>query len=187
MFKLKLEKFFKEDLWQYAIVLSFGFIFAYIFNKYIETIFFIIAYTVIRTFYDGQRHYGIVVKCLQVSVVVLFIGVYCTLPLCVSIISSIPVALIISEIGKIAQDRIDTRQILKKLSSKTVYEMDENELADYCFAKGIRGDMLEFVIMVLIYNMKYEDIGKKLGYAVDTLKDWSPKCKEKLGIKSWKN
>ena len=64
--------------------------------------------------------------------------------------------------------------------------MNDIELADYCYAKGIRGDMLEFVIMVVIYNMKYEEIGRQLGYAVDTLKDWSPKCKAKLGINSWK-
>ncbi len=65
--------------------------------------------------------------------------------------------------------------------------MTENELVDYCYAKGIRGDMLEFVVMVLIHQMKYEEIGDKLGYAVPTLKDWSKICKQKLNIKSWKN
>ena len=65
--------------------------------------------------------------------------------------------------------------------------MTENELVDYCYAKGIHGDMLEFVVMVVIHNMKYEEIGKRLGYAVPTLKDWSKICKKKLDITSWKN
>ena len=93
----------------------------------------------------------------------------------------------ISWVGYIVQDRIDCITMLRKISHKTIWQMEENELADYCYAKGVRGDMLEFVIMVLIYQMKYEEIGKKLGYSVDTLKDWSPKCKAKLGIKSWKH
>jgi hypothetical protein len=109
-----------------------------------------------------------------------------TLPIAVSLLSTIPICFFISWVGYIVQDRIDCLLIIKKLKSKTIWQMEENELAEYCFAKGVRGDMLEFVIMVVIYQMKYEEIGNKLGYAVDTLKDWSPICKSKLGITSWK-
>lgn len=70
---------------------------------------------------------------------------------------------------------------------RTVWEMSEQELADYCFTHGIRGDKLEFVIDVLIYEMKYVEISKQLKYSVDTLKDWSVICKRKLGIISWKD
>jgi thiaminase len=81
---------------------------------------------------------------------------------------------------------MDCHKIIKKLQYKTIWQMAETELVDYCYAKGIRGDMLEFVVMIVVHEMKYEEIGKKLGYSVDTLKDWSPICKSKLGITSWK-
>lgn len=70
---------------------------------------------------------------------------------------------------------------------RTVWEMSEQELTDYCFTHGIRGYKLDFVIDVLIYEMKYVEISKHLKYSVDTLKDWSVICKKKLGIKSWKD
>jgi hypothetical protein len=116
-----------------------------------------------------------------------FFGISYCLPLTISLLSVIPICYFICWVGYIAQDRIDSIAVIKKLQHKSIWEMDENELADYCFAKGIRGDMLEFVIMIVLYQMKFEDIGKKLNYAVPTLKDWSKICKQKLEIKSWKN
>lgn len=107
-------------------------------------------------------------------------------PIYITISGGIIVALVDCYVLYLVQDHIDCVNLLNKLKDKTIWQMTENELADYCYAKGIRGDMLEFVIMVVIHNIKYEEIGRKLGYAVDTLKDWSPKCKAKLGINSWK-
>lgn len=69
----------------------------------------------------------------------------------------------------------------------TVWEMSETELVDYCFSHGIRGDKIEFVVYILVHEMKYVEISKRLKYSVDTLKDWSVICKKKLGIKSWKD
>ena len=92
-----------------------------------------------------------------------FFGIMHTFPVALSLLSAIPICWFISWIGFIAQDRVDCYSLIKKLKNKSIWEMEENELADYCYAKGVRGDMLEFVIMVLIYQMKYEEIGKKLG------------------------
>ena len=185
--QLKIEKFFKEDLWQLLIVTAFLLCYAWIFNKWIETILFSISHTIIRMYFGKQFHCGKIYKCLFLTCTIAFFGVMCIMPLSVSLLSCVPMCFFISWVGYIVQDRIDCITMLRKVSHKTIWQMDENELADYCYAKGVRGDMLEFVIMVLIYQMKYEEIGKKLGYSVDTLKDWSPKCKAKLGIKSWKH
>lgn len=184
--QLKIEKFFKEQLWQFLIIFAFVFFCAWLFNKYVEAVLFCISHTVIRMLFDKQYHCGTTALCLFTTLTIAFFGIMYTLPIAVSLLSTIPICFFIAWVGYIVQDRIDCLLIIKKLKSKTIWQMEENELAEYCFAKGVRGDMLEFVVMVVIYQMKYEEIGKKLGYAVDTLKDWSPICKAKLGITSWK-
>lgn len=185
--QLKIEKFFVEELWQLCLITAFIFICAWVFNRYTEAIMFCVSHTIIRAIFNKQYHCGKTAICLFLTFTIAFFGIMYTLPVEVSLLSAIPICWFISWVGFIAQDRIDCYVLLKELKTKSIWQMDETGLANYCYAKGIRGDMLEFVIMVLIEQMKYEEIGNKLGYSVDTLKDWSPKCKKKLGIKSWKH
>lgn len=184
---LKIEKFFEEQVWQILLVCSFVFACALIFDKWIEAILFCISHIAIRCSFEKQYHCNSTCLCLVLTLSVVFFGIAYCLPVSISLLYSIPMCFIISWIGYIAQDRIECHKIIKDLEQKTIWNMDEKELADYCYAKGIRDDMLEFVIMVVIYRMKYSEISCKLGYSVDTLKDWSPKCKKLLGITSWKN
>lgn len=185
--KLKIEKFFKEQLWQLLLVIAFLLFCGWLFDKMIVSILFAVSHTVIRPRFEKQFHAKTTYVCMFMTLTISFFGISYCLPLSVSLLSAIPVCYFISWVGYIAQDRLDSIAVIKRLQSKTIWQMDENELADYCFAKGIRGDMLEFVVMILIHDMKFEEIGEKLGYAVPTLKDWSRICKGKLDIKSWKN
>lgn len=185
--KLKLEKFIKEEAWQLLLVIAFVFACGWIFDKIIVAVQFAIAHTIIRPRFEKQFHAKKTYLCMFLTLTISFFGIASCLPLSVSLLSCIPVCWFISWIGYIAQDRMDYYKTITKLKSKTIWQMTENELVDYCYAKGVRGDMLEFVVMILIHQMKYEEIGDKLGYAVPTLKDWSKICKQKLGITSWKN
>lgn len=143
---LKIEKFLKEQLWQILLVIGFVSICAWIFNKWIVAILFCISHLTIRPFFEKQYHCGTTALCLILTLTISFFGIAYCLPLSISLLSAIPIAYFISWIGYIAQDRLDCYEIINKLKGKTIWEMDENELADYCYAKGIRGDMLEFVI-----------------------------------------
>lgn len=184
--KFKIEKFLTETLWQILIVFAFVFLCAWLFDKYYEAVMFCISHTVIRLLFDKQYHCGTTALCMVTTMTVAFFGLMYTFPIKISLLSSIPVCWFISWVGYIAQDRLDCHIIINKLKDKNIWQMQENELVDYCYAKGIKGDMLEFVVMIVIYQMKYEDIAVKLNYSVDTLKDWSPICKRKLDITSWK-
>lgn len=184
--KLKIEKFFTEELWQLLIVIAFIFMCGWIFDKIIVAVLFAVAHTVIRPKFEKQYHAKKTYICMFMTLTISFFGITTCFPLGVSLLSAIPICYFIAWVGYIAQDRMDCHKIIKKLQYKTIWQMAETELVDYCYAKGIRGDMLEFVVMIVVHEMKYEEIGKKLGYSVDTLKDWSPICKSKLGITSWK-
>lgn len=185
--KLAIEKFFKEQLWQFLIVTAFILIYAWIFDKWLVSAMFCVSHCIIRMFFEKQYHCGKTFMCLFTTLTIAFFGIMFCLPLNVSLLSVIPVCFFICWIGYITQDRIDCLAIIKKLQNKTIWQMDENELADYCYAKGVRGDKLEFVIMIIIYNLTFAEISKRLYVSIDTLKHiWSPQCKQKLGIENWK-
>lgn len=186
-FKLKIEKFFKEELWQLLLVIAFLFLCGWLFDKILVAVMFATSHTVIRPKFEKQYYAKKTYICMFMTLTISFFGIASCLPLNVSLLSCVPVCYFISWVGYIAQDRVDCHKTIKKLQGKTIWQMTENELVDYCYAKGIRGDMLEFVVMILIHQMKYEEVGNRLGYAVPTLKDWSKICKQKLGITSWKN
>ncbi len=191
--KDKIKSFFKEQLWQHIFMVAFVVLCGVLFDKVIVSLFFYPAHYVIRSKFEKQYHCkhskrGIaILMCLWLSCTISFFAIIAILPLRLSLLSVIPVCYFIGWLGYIAQDRIDCHVRLKELKNKSVYEMDRDELLDYCFAKGIRNDLAEFVIMVMIDQMPFREIAERLFVSVDTLKHcWSPKCKEKLGITEWK-
>lgn len=189
----KIKSFIKEQLWQHIFMVAFVLLCGILFNKIIISVLFYPAHYIIRSKFEKQYHCkhskrGVAISmCLCLSCTVSFFAIIATLPLRISLLSVIPVCYFIGWVGYIVQDRIDCRVRLKQLETKSVYEMDRNELLDYCFIKGIRNEMAEFVLMVLIDQMHFREIAEKLFVSVDTLKHcWSPKCKEKLGITEWR-
>jgi hypothetical protein len=168
------------------VVLIASLIPAIIFGKWLEAIIFLLCHTLIRPQYDLQYHNIIPIICRTITGCVVFFGISFVLPLSMSLLSAIPINYFIGWIGKICAKNNRLELSLERSKYKTIWQMEETELADYLWSKGIRGDKLEFVIMVVIYQMSYEDIAQKLKYSVDTLKDWSPICKQKLIINSWK-
>lgn len=188
-----IKSFIKEQLWQHIFMVAFVLFCGILFNKIIISILFYPSHYVIRSRFEKQYHCkhskrGIaILMCLWLSCTISFFAIMAILPLTVSLLSTIPVCYFIGWVGYIAQDRIDCKIRLKQLETKPVYEMNRDELLDYCFAKGIRNEMAEFVLMVMIDQMSFSEIAPKLFVSVDTLKhSWSPKCKEKLGILEWK-
>lgn len=183
-------KFFIRDfikaLPYHILVMGSVFITSLIFNKLPEAVCFLIAFFSLRYKFPTTYHADSIALCMVLTNAIFCLSIILCPPLYMYIFSSILFAYVDCLLLWIIQDRIECKKLIKKLQSKTIWQMSENELADYCYAKGVRGEMLEFVIMVVIEQMKYEEIGKRLGYSIDTLKDWSPICKNKLGISSWK-
>ena len=167
-----------------ALVLSVILICAILFNKYIEAVFFSISHYCMRPRFDKQYHLNSTYLCMALTCTLAFFGIIFTMPIGVSIISSIPIAFLICFFGYIARDRIDLSIELRKYKEKTIWTMDEEELSNYLTLKGIINDRAEFVKLVL-KGWTYGQISQKLGYAECTLWDWSKICKNKLKIKSW--
>lgn len=121
--KLLLKRFFKEQLWQLLIVVAFLLISAFVFEKYIESVMFCIAHTVIRNKFNKQYHSNSVAICLCLTLGIAWVSIANTLPIGISIISTIPICFLVAYIGFIAQDRVDLilykKQLKKQLEELT--------------------------------------------------------------------
>ena len=171
----------------HCLVMGSVFIISFIFGKWIEAILFLVAFFSLRYKFPTTYHSKSIIICMVLTNSIFAFSIMICPPIQMYLFASVLFAYIDCLLLWLIQDRLECKKLVKKLQSKTIWQMTENELVDYCYAKGIRGDMLEFVVMIIIHEMKYEEIGNKLGYAVPTLKDWSKICKQKLSITSWKN
>lgn len=196
LFKLKIEKFLKEQLWQFTVVIAFVFICAWLFNKYIEATMFCVAHIVIRKHFDKQYHCGTTATCMFTTLSVAFFGILYTFPLALSLLSTIPICYLISWVGYVVQDRIDTLaenkhlQIeidnligkIKEYENINLYKMTETELRQYGASKLLSEVQQDILVMRVIEHLKISEICKYRNYGRTTIKYHIAEIKKKLNI-----
>lgn len=194
--KLKLEKFFKEQLWQHILVIAFVFACAFITDKYIEAILFCISHTVIRMFFDKQYHAGTTFICLMITLTVAFFGIAYTLPLSISLLSTIPMCFFIAWIGYVCQDRVDQYVFCSKLQDELdnltfrlqifkridVYQMSEENLRNYGASRQLSEIQQDILVMRIKEHLKISEICKYRNYGRTTIKYHIAQIKKKLEI-----
>ena len=169
----------------YLVFLSINLAYAFLIGKPLELIIVLIAYTVLRWCFPTTWHHKKTLNCICYSTIGFCIFTTLTIPMSISLFGGVLTGYLVSLGLYVVQDRIDTKILLKEFTNKTIWKMSEEELRDYCKLKGIKRDRIDFVIYVIIHQWHFPEIADKLGYALDTLKDWSEICKKKLNIKSW--
>lgn len=152
---------------------------------------FYIPFWIIRISFSDTYHSGNFKHCMKWTRIMLCVGVFVLwiLPIPYTLFNGLFVAfvccLILYLVAIETNEKKEIRKQLKKFTDKTIWNMTEEELRTYLYCKYIRQEKLEFVVMIIIHQMTYAEISNKLGFSVDTLKDWSPILKKKLNIKSW--
>lgn len=159
--QLKIEKFFKEKLWQILIVFAFIFMCAWIFDKYIEAILFCISHLVIRAIFEKQYHCGTTAMCLFLTLTIALFGIMYTFPLALSLLSAIPMCWFISWIGYVAQDRID----LKAKKERTLYDLTKEELLLMMENSTLSLEEKDAIQYKVIDKLKGEYFYKAMGYS----------------------
>lgn len=190
--KLKIEKFFIEQLWQLLLVVAFLFVSSFIFNKYIESILFCISHTLIRNAFKKQYHCGTTSLCLSFTLAIAWIGITTSLPMEISLLSSLPLCFIISFLGFIAQDRIDILILNKDLETEIanlktannveLYKMNEVELRQFGASKGLSDLQQDILVHKIIENLKISEICNYRNYGRTTIKYHISEIKRKLNI-----
>lgn len=194
--KLKLEKFLKEELWQHIIVIAFVFLYAWIFDKYVESIMFCVSHIVIRKYFDKQYHCGTIAICMFITLSIAFFGIMYSLPLSISLLSTIPICFLICWVGYIVQDRIDQIAENKDLQNEidnligkikeyeniNLYKMTETELRQYGASKLLSEIQQDILVMRVIEHLKISEICKYRNYGRTTIKYHIAEIKKKLNI-----
>ena len=179
--KLGLERFIKEQVWVYLIIILSFVICALIFDKWVESIMFCIAHTCIRNSFDKQFHFNSVAYCLSLTIAIFWFAVPITLPMATSLLSSIPISFLICFFGYLAQDRVDLKaevkrldtyatELVRALTHKDVYAMNEDELYEHCRNCGLDEEDCKIAYFVVIERLQGRDLYDALPYSEATIK-----------------
>lgn len=194
--KLRFEKFFSEEIWQYLIVIAFISFYAWLFDKPIEAVMFCVSHIVIRRYFDKQYHCGKTALCLLVTLSIGFFGILTCLPITISLLSTIPVCFVICGVGYVIQDRIDdiiiidklkkeNEQLNKTLSEKeipNIYNMDEDELRQYGASKHLSELQIDILVFRVKDHLRISEICEYRNYGRTTIKYHIAEIKKKLNI-----
>jgi hypothetical protein len=186
---IRIKDFITEELWIYAIVFSVIALFSWIFDKWIEGVMFCIAHTVVRTLFDKQFHFNKTACCITLTLGVAWFGITSTFPLTISLLSSIPVSLIVSWLGFFVQDRVDYIGLCEKLQNKLdqlltadIYRMTDNELRQYGASKHLSEIQQDILAMRVIEHLKISEICHYRNYGRTTIKYHIGEIERKLQI-----
>lgn len=178
-------QFWALRLTLYGIFLGVNLAYAFLIGKPLELFVVLSAYTALRWCFPTTWHHQKTLNCICYATIGFCIFNTFTIPITISLFGGVLTGYLVSLGLYILQDRIDSKILLKEFQNKTIWNMNETELREYCRVKGIKRDRIDFVVYVLIHHWRFADIAIKLGYSLETIKDWSELCKRKLNIKSW--
>lgn len=196
LLKISIRDFIKDELWLYLIAILNVVFCSWIFNRWLEGLMFCIAHLSIRPVFDKQFHLYTNSYCLSLTLAIIWFAIPITLPIAVSLLSSIPVAFLICFFGFIAQDRIEMHEKNKDLEHEikaiieelnkykqiNLYKMSKEELRQYGASQHLSEVQIDILCMKIIDNLKISEICKYANYGRTTIKYHLGQIKQKLNI-----
>ena len=174
--KIRLKDFLRDQLWVYLIVFASIALCSWIFDRWIEGLMFCIAHTAIRTAFDKQFHFNATAYCLSLTLAIIWFAIPMTLPLSISLLSSVPIAFTICFFGYLAQDRLDKAlkirdlerhisELLNTIMRKDIFTMSEDELYEHCRSKGLSEEDCKIAYFMIIERLKGKELYSAIGYS----------------------
>ena len=199
LFKIAFRDFIKTQIWIYLIVLASVALCSYIFNRWIEGIIFCIAHTCIRNAFDRQFHFNKTAYCLSLTMLIIWFAIPITLPVSLSLLSSIPIAFGISFVGFLAQDRIIAHNEISQLDARLnsilleleqyknidLFNMPEDQLRQYAASQGLSENQIDILCMKIYQHLKISEICRYANYGRTTVKYHLEQIKRKLNIRTF--
>lgn len=152
--RLNLEKFFVYELWQHILIFAVIVFSAWLFDKPIEAVMFVIAHCVIRCSCNKQYHCDSIACCMMLSSVIIFFGIMAILPVSISLLCAIPLALLITYIGSLA---------VKETTD--IYAMNKVQLYEHCRSKGLDDVECKIAYYIVIERLKGKELYDAIGYS----------------------
>lgn len=150
---------FKYSLYS---IIYLGIIAAGILNhRYIETVFIFISYISLRYCFPKTFHSKIVYRCVFWSIVSYWIGIPHTLPIGVSIFSSVIVGFAITYVLYIIQDYVD----FKEKKELTLFDLPKDRLQEYIDNSTLKDEERLALKFYVIDHYKGEQFYNAMGYS----------------------
>ena len=157
---------------------------------------FAVAHIEIRKAFDKQFHFNKTAYCLSLTLAIIWFAIPITLPLAVSLLSSIPIAFGICFFGFLAQDRLDLiahnnyleREItslideIRLYKQVDLYKLTEEELRQWGASQQLSEVQQDILCMRVLEHLKISEICKYHNYGRSTIKYHLGQIKQKLGI-----
>lgn len=135
--------------------------------------------------------------CFILTEIIIWFSIPITLPLSVSLLSSIPVAFFICLFGYYVADRlkeIEYNRVLNQrvdellvkidmLENVKIFSMTEDELRNYAKSKGLSETICDTLALKVIHNYRWVDIQKELNFSKDGIRYHKEQIIKKLGVK----
>ena len=134
--------------------------------------------------------------CFILTEVIIWFSIPITLPLSVSLLSSIPVAFFICLFGYYVADRIKEIEYNKILNQRVdellvkidmienvnIFSMTEDELRNYAKSKGLSETICDTLVLKVVHNYRWVDIQKELNFSKDGIRYHKEQIIKKLRI-----
>jgi hypothetical protein len=146
-------------------VVAFVVFMAWLLDKPIEAILFIISHIIIRARFDKQYHCGKTAICIVTTLTIACFGILSALPLSLSLLSTVPICFFVSWVGYLAQDRLDLIEYKKKSNFKDEIIRKCNDL-NYNLLKT------EIAIRFFVNKEKPKDVWLWLCQTQDNPMEW---------------
>ena len=160
------------------------FAFAFALHKHIEAFFLFACYLVLRYRFPKTFHHPNAYWCVFWSILTFWLCILSLLPLRLSILSSVVVALILCYVLFKVQDYIDMKKELEENAVVKVFDLNtctKEELLDRCRTKGLSSNSTKIAISYFIDKDKsIYDIANEYGIEYDSARIRIRRIKQKL-------
>lgn len=180
--RYSIELFF-YNLPQLALVFASVFAVAYIFDKYIEAVVFLVSFFALRYKFKTTFHYENILYCILTTILMFTLSVVLSPPITVSLFGCILFAFFDTWLLWFIQDRfefklqaklmeeyakqleIQVQELLTKINHKDIYAMNEQELYEHCRNCGLDDNDCKIAYFVVIERLKGKELYEAIGYS----------------------
>lgn len=169
----------------YLVFMGGLFTYAFFINKVWQAILILGSYTLLRWCFPTTWHHKQALPCLCYAFIIFCVLDTLSLPLSISILSSVVLSLVLTHILYKVQESLDTieeqrlklaeladevEELMSKIKHKNIYSMNEKELYEHCKSCGLDDIECKIAYCVIILHMKGKDLYSAVNYSERQLK-----------------
>lgn len=130
-------------------------------HKYIETVFLLVSFVALRYCFPKTFHCNIVYNCVFWSIILFWVGVPQTLPITISMFSSVIVGFVITYVLYLVQDYVD----FKTKAELTLFDLPKDRLQEYIDNSTLKDEEKLALKFYVIDHYKGEQFYNAMGYS----------------------